>query len=514
MLNAIVRSVENRSVYLVAIVASVLLSLLAVYADPLINRGGLAQLMAAEAFVAEGIDGAMYFVSWPFYSVMIAMVHLLCGVPMLVAARLLSGVFFAVLVVAFIALVRHCDGSRRLPFWAALVVLTAPAINEYRHYIISDFGLWACFLLAVLCLYKYAVTEKLRYALYCSVSLLLGVLCRPEAIFLLFTFPLVALFLPTERHRLFNVFSLLLPPVLLFLVIGLIATAVQFPLLDKVLESFDYFYVQQITPGMQEFEELTQRYSRAVLGKYSSEYAGVSLFAALLALIMATTVDMLGPVFLVLAVYGLLKGIRLKLESPMKITLIYSFCLSICMLLLFILAKQALSGRYVVLPLFVMMIYAVFILDGLSEEAAQQGKAKRLNRLAFVLSCLLILDSFVSPGAAKGYIIDSADWIRANTPESASVFTNDNFVGYYSGRRFWYQSREQSNAWIRDRRVPVEAEYWVVHIKRGEEALTGAVGRYGPLLERQHEFINRKGHRIMIFRVVPEDDSVDGVNAI
>ena len=137
---------------LLCVIASVCLSIWAVYSDPIINNDGVGYVRTAELLGNGQWSLAFADYKWPFYPFFMWVVSVLTGLSLKSAGHVINTVCFSAVILLFIAVIRALGGkSRRLTVLAAIVALAHPAFNEYRSFLIRDPGYLAAYLAALYC---------------------------------------------------------------------------------------------------------------------------------------------------------------------------------------------------------------------------------------------------------------------------------------------------------------------------------------------------------------------------
>ena len=174
-------------------VLSLMLSCWAYLANPLVNPDGVLYLRAAEAYLAGGVEAAFGLFEWPCYPIAIGLLRQASGLPLTGSAQVLDALLVGLLVVGFVSWCRAAGGGRRTALFAAALVLTHPGLNEYRNFVIRDFGFWAFGLCSLTALARYAATFRWREAALWSGCLFAAALFRSEALLLALAGPLALL---------------------------------------------------------------------------------------------------------------------------------------------------------------------------------------------------------------------------------------------------------------------------------------------------------------------------------
>lgn len=189
--------VDARVMACLAVAISLLLSLLAAATDDVLNPDGMLYVDVARVFVEQGFGAALGKFNWPFLSMLIGALHVATGLSFIVASHLLDVIVLAALSAGFVLLYREMGGPRA---WvAAAVIVLSPFLNEYRDYVIRDFGYWCFGLWSILFFVRFCREQDWGNALAWQLCVLAAVAFRIEAVALAALLPLYCGLLPRER---------------------------------------------------------------------------------------------------------------------------------------------------------------------------------------------------------------------------------------------------------------------------------------------------------------------------
>jgi hypothetical protein len=490
----------QRQFYLLLIAASCALSALAILRDPVINDDGVFYLMLAREAADGGIGAALAMFDRPLYPILIAALHRGSGLSLLASAHLIDAALLALLAAGFTRFTVALCGDRALAPWAAALVLLYPQLNEYRSYLLRDFGFWALMLTALLPLLRYQGSQRWQDGLAWTLLAVAAAAFRPEALVYLLLMPLACLQGETAAARVMSAARLYacagllaLPPLLVLARFGLL----QAPL-DAAVASLETL-ARSLVEG---FSAATAQYATAVLDRRVADLAPASLAAGLLTVVALKFAGALGIVYCVLLAGGAAAG-RAGLPEMARGT--YRALLAIALLIVvsFVLARQFVTGRYVVMLCLLALVPAAQILRSLAETAQRERRQARFYLVLCLAIAVLAADGFVSFGTRKDYRHQGIAWMRANLPANARVFSNDRILAYYSGGRFEWNEVMEGDALIAAQRAPVDGvSYWILHRDRRNAALDAALGGYAPRLAPLARFDSARDARIEVFRVV------------
>lgn len=420
--------VSQRSViYLIAGVASILLSFWAAMRSVVINPDGICYLQSADS-MALGLSVAAHLCDqahWPFYSALIYGVSSVTRLSSLYSAYVIDGLFSLISVLAFLMIVRFLKGSNRVLWLAAFVILFAHEFNSLRDEIIRDHGFWAFYLLSVLFLLRFFQKPRMCYAFSWSISLIIATLFRIEGIFFLLVLPVLAFIIPGQRIRAFLKLNVLT-------IVGLIGVGIWYFVhpqssVDQVGRVGELKL--QLTQGLNilihNFQLTALKIADVALSKYSRHEASLLLCLVLFSWYIIQVVGNLSLLYAVLVIYAWFKK-SLVLNRSARWVLLGYVLLNVIITMIFLTEHMFLSKRYLVALSLILMLWVPFALETLYQ------KCKYLCALIMLLIVICSLGGIVSFGHSKKYLHDAGEWLESNVPQHASLFSNDYHVMYYS----------------------------------------------------------------------------------
>ena len=142
MFKTILDTVEKH-IYITTAFLSLLISLWLFASRDIISRDALLYVIAAQAFLNDGIGAAFKVWAWPFYSITFAVIHKITGLSLEHSAYSLTILFETIISVTFVKLYAKItfDGAR---LWVAMLfILTFVTLNDYKGDIWREYGFWA-----------------------------------------------------------------------------------------------------------------------------------------------------------------------------------------------------------------------------------------------------------------------------------------------------------------------------------------------------------------------------------
>jgi len=491
---------SQRQFYLLLIAASCALSALAILRDPVINDDGVFYLMLARQ-IADGGVGVLTPADGPLYPILIAALHRATGLSLLVSAHLVDAALLALLVTSFTRFTVAVCGERALAPWAALLVLLYPQLNEYRGFVIREFGFWALLLTALLPLLRYRESQRWRHGIAWTLLSAAAAAFRPEALVYLLLLPWACQRGDTPGARAMSVARLYacigvvaLPPLLVLARFDLL----QAPL-DAALVALEGL-AHSIVEG---FRSAVAVYAETVLDHRVAGFAPASLAAGLLTVLAMKFAVAFGAIYCGLLAWGVATG-RAGLPSVARGTWRVLLGTALLIVATVVLARQFVATRHVVMLCLLALIPGALVLRALAENAARERLQGRFYLLLVAAIALLAADGFVSFGTRKDYRHQAIAWMQANVSADARVFSNDRILAFYSGGRFAWDEVLAGDALIAAHRAPLEGvTYWVLQRDSSSAAIDAALPDYQPRLTALARFDNGRDARIEVYRVEP-----------
>lgn len=431
---------KRYAVFISAAFFSIILSIWSSAQQSVINPDAICYLNSASAF-SVGFSFATHLcdqAKWPLYSLFIFLLSKMISVSVTTSAFLLNGLFSLMSVLFFIAIIRLMDKTPRLLWLAAGVILMAHTLNDVRQYIVRDHGFWAFYLASLFFLLQYFRFSSWRYALAWSSSLLIATLFRVEGSLFLLFIPWIVFFDFTKSglSRL-KCFFQLNSLILLLIVIASVwlISHPQFQL--GRLNELEFQFLYAISIIIQNFHVHSHALALNLLNGYSARDAGWILFLLLLAWYVVSVIMNVSIIYAILIIYAGWKKIPI-LTSSTRLAWWGYVVISIVTTFIFLAEHFFLSKRYLIGLSLLLMMWVPFALNTLLQK-----KQKWIFIVAVFFMLISALGGIFDFGYSKKYIQAAGEWLTHNTPASATIYSNDLEVMYYSNR-FGYFIFEQS----------------------------------------------------------------------
>lgn len=418
-----------------ALLGSVVLSLIAVLGVVTVGKDGALYLDIAERIGSAGVVEAWKGFDWPWYPLLLAGTHKVTGLSYEAAAYAWNTLFIAGTCGLLVDSVRRIAPGAE--WWACLAVLSMPAMNQFRSDIIRECGFWFFCSLALWLALRCREDARWSRLLAACMAVGLAALFRLEAVVVLPALLLCTLpeLLRARWHPGLAV------AVALLLTVALVVLGI-FLARDAVNSQRVSYFMELIDPRMVfgSFNQLAGQFSRSLVNPYSADEAGRIIFFGFTASLLIKLVHLMGPVALVWvspSSWSAWKDYGRRFTPAAWIALCY-----ITILMVFYIRAQFVNGRY--------LSFLDLLLVPLLALACWRFSMRhpRLGKCIAALALVVMLGNVISLGAPKTHYLEAAKWVAGHTDPTASVFYEDGRIGYYAGRGYVQTglTREQAMA--------------------------------------------------------------------
>lgn len=486
----------------VAAAASLLLSLWAIYLDPVLDGIGVADVLGAGLFSdtrwLAGLDAA----GRPFHSLAVAALSGLTGLSVLHAAYVLGALFLAGLAAGFMVLVRALDGGRTAQWLAAGVVLLWPALNGFRAGVSGDAAYWACYVWSLACFMHYAATSDRRSLAKWALATVAAMLFGGEALVFLLVIPLwLCVRRPgTPWPRAMKTLAVLLG-------MGVVVIYGLWHHAWQAEATAARVLLHPVAAIMESWESLGQaiRFKQEALrgeflDGFSQGYDTAALLVSLAVLSVAAVVHALGFVYAALAAYGLAVVKRVA-AGPAGYWWAVFALLSLALVMSRALAGFEVERRDAMTAALTLLAIVPPVLERF-RQAWRDGAGHR--RWAWPAGLVLIAAAGLhglDPRTSSHHLREAGLWLGATTAPDGSLYSNSPVVAYYSGMnastpRGGHAWREAMNI-VHDQKWR-DYDYLALQIDRENRHREGILLRSLDA-EPVRTFSNDEGDRVLIF---------------
>lgn len=488
-----------------AVVVSLLLSVFTLLLPDTPNDDSYTYIRTADIFLSNGLTAAFDYYSWASFSVLVGLISKL-GLSLFASAFLINALFYALIVYAFISIVREIDDSRDLLLWAAITILVYPQFNEYRYLVLRDVGFWALSLIAFWQYLRYATSASLiTGACFCA-ALIGATLFRAEALIYLVLTPAALFFdtrisLPERRHRFLRL-EMMVAGILLFAALAIALAGLNIvTLLLNFVSVYKPFLMNTFSPPPEQASVVGGILFGEYAAAYSQEYIGLFMAAGLFTILIVNLINGVGAPYLLMLCFGVLRR-KPSANRSLVVPLVIYQTINAVVLLGFLFITRYLSSRYAMLFCLMLALLVPWILCHIWRARTERNRQLVLSLLIlFVTYCAV--DSFHSFGDSKQFVVDSVEWL-AEHEAATPLLTNNHAIAYGSGIVIAYDKTQRylDEAAIRD--WPTGGVVAIERSFRMDEVLVRL--ETARVLERVAQFANpddaEKG--IVIYRRLPD----------
>jgi 4-amino-4-deoxy-L-arabinose transferase-like glycosyltransferase len=494
------RLLNNRAaVYWGVVIFSGLLSLYRIATRDLINGDGIKYIDVARTFLNEGLISAIDVYHWPFYSILIGLVHRTTGLEFEDAASLLNIFFLVIVCVAFVRIYEEISGKQARIWIAAILILTLPILNDYRDFVIRGYGYWAFMLLALFYFIRYNRSPGLANALKWQLSIALAILFRIEGIAFLILAPFFFLFIAGERRRILSHIARLNGLFISLAVVALIYMLVSGTItLSSSMElpyQLDYASPTALIGAVD--AEAAMMFDRNRFMS-SVDDARLILASGVLVLVLVEVLSNIGLPFL--AVWGY--GIRRKWLQLTRESRVVMYFAATGFLVLVPVAGNFffISARHTVFTVLLISLITFQYVDYLLRRLSSHQQDK-WHIAVWVIILGLFLDGVISGGTSKKNIRVAGEWVKAELAAEERIACNEARLEFYSDNRCkWIVPGDVGLVDIINDLKKDGYTYLLFWVGRKDEQLRSAVEGDTELVLIK-EFLNRKGSSVRLYSV-------------
>ena len=418
---------------LLAVAASLLVTLFNLLLRAVPNDDAFTYIRTAEIFLEQGAAMAYANYAWASFAVIIALLGKILPLDLFTLAVLFNGLWYALLIYAWLGIVREIDPSPRVMALAVLVILIFPQLAAFRHEVIRDAGYWALLFTALWQFILFTRSRLTRHVTVYVVCMLGAALFRVEAVIYLVLVPL-SLAADTSGRRIRFIVAYLTASLLALLTVwGLLRLAGLdlWQLLTSYLSVYGGFVSEAFFPPPGRYEELARMLFNEHAADFSGEYLRLILIAGFFLVLLGNLFNGLGAPYMMMLGVGAWKKV---LHMPRHVLLPLCACLlvSLGILICFLFITRFLTARYTMVLCLALCLLLPVIIDRLLKLAAEAGRLRLWRNSIAVLLLYCFLDAYVSFGIDKLYTMEAAQWARTQAPSGTVLLTNNHVVAYYS----------------------------------------------------------------------------------
>jgi hypothetical protein len=488
---------QEKPVYILTFLSSLVISAYIYWQNGIINYDGILYIDVAKSFLEGGVSAAYTTFNWPLYGILIGITHKLTSLSYETSAHLLNALLVAITCTSFVAVYKEIDQKGTRAWFAALLILSLPVLNDYRELIIRNFGYWAFSLLALLYFLKFSRRPTLGTSALWQSAAIVATAFRIEGV-ALFIAP--ALFYLLKPARLADKIRAIFASSYLFAVIAVVAS-----LLIVVSgiwsrdrsESTLKLWLSYMSPAsmIEGIHAESMKLHEQLEYLSSTDEAALVLSIGLLSLAITKVATNAVLPYLFVSAYGAKKHWLRFTETNRIVTLF--FILASLSILAILASRYFLSSRYTVTAvLFLSLITFQYVDIAFQKLAAMQNRRWYLIGSAAIL--VIFLDGVISLQSPKVIIRSGAQWALENLDQSRPWLCNEVRLEFYTNGNCKTLSPESLSERLVLDQADGDREYLILWLRRKDQATIQFV-ESNPHLRLINERKNKKGDRVAIF---------------
>jgi len=423
---------NNKCLVVIAVIASVLLTIGAITLDPIINNDAVLYLTVAEELSLGNFSDAFTLYKWPFFSGLIAATHSVTGLSTLNSAYFLNIVFHAAAVLGFLACVQALGANKRTLIIAAVVILLFPSMNKYRAFIIRDAGFIAFYLWTVYHLIQGINKKQVSHLIWATLTILFASLFRLEAIVPLFILPTYMQYLRsrgTKRKFWLGVTITNCIVVFLGMCIWLFGEHA-----SKTQSGVWGFLSASIDHAILNLQSRIRIITEKVLNPLSSEFATSVLWLTVAIITLYEPLRRLCFFFAYFSWHAVKNKLVLHKNSLRKV--FYALCcIHLSLMAIFTAINMFLVSRHTMALILTILLLSPFSINYFYEKwFITKEKAQWIG--VTVISILLLVGiEGLNVATNKIGIKEQGSWIKEHIAPQYSVYSNNSLLLHYADRK-------------------------------------------------------------------------------
>lgn len=435
---------QRQWVYLVTLGGSLIFSVVAILCEPYLNNDGIFYIDAANTYLREGVTRSLESYPWPFYSILIAVVHQITGLPVLISARLINVLIISSTCIVFVKLYEEITKHKGNLWIACFLILTLTGVNKYRDDVMRDFGFWLFALIGFLSFTYYVQGARTRNALVWQISMLIAFLFRVEAFALMVLGPFAVLFRRGDKKAVFEFFNLYSVYLLLIFLGGIwffIKPDMPYFSSTKLTVMLSYGnlngLVDKVSTGIRQMGDVFWYDGLNIEKNFWTLL--ITLLVAMVTYCVINIVACISIPFAILAAYGFFKKyIRL---TDLNLIVIYFIIIQFVVLMVFLSQKFLLVPRYATVMVFLLLLLAGQIAERLIHELGRFKRAKLIGTIFLLVVIVQTGDTLITFGGySKRHIVKAGLWAKDHIDSHQTLLSSDLKAVYYAGRHFLRKS--------------------------------------------------------------------------
>lgn len=519
---------------------SLLMSTLAIH-NSLPNNDGILYIKAADVFLNQGLKASLTVYHWPLLSILIAAISKTLSISTLNSAYLITALLQGLLIISFLKLFKKLNPTSTQLLFAIVTILIFPQINEYRHYILRDWGFWAFSLLAVsyLCDYCNNILKVNYYdfknILLYYINFIIAFLFRGEALIIMLLLPLGIFCLDFSNNKspskntknqtdfpnqlnsnklkkvaLINLYKPLILAIIVIFTLAILAIS----LFATKISTSDLAYSLYINLHFNKLAIITNTYSHNIdiLNKDIFTLTPLDKLSSIIYFIAGATTVFITKYISVINIFNLIllaltyKIIKANLTSESQNTIrliLFSVVLLSLLPLGFLYLIFVTAGRYYILSTLLLLLFIPFGLDyywqKLKQSSYYHDYTKLVNSILSLGIVIIAYSGIISSGYSKAYIKHAGNWFKQQNLPTNQTYSNNSQLNFLSGLNNNLLLLEDENQIPSN---PKNISYLLLKVKKKQYQLQAQIKdlEKNNTITVLNKFSNKRGDQVVVIK--------------
>lgn len=397
-----------------------------------INRDGVLYLTQSKLLINGEWEKAFALYNWPFFSILIALGHIVTGISLQTVAHSINIAMFILASTFFLKTVSFVSHNKSNQIFATLILLTSiPIMDDYLGMVLRDQGQWAGFMIGVYGYLRWVKNPQWAWALFWQLGFILGALFRPECLIFNILLPFTHQLFINKSERFKNFIQSVSLPIIgllffmmLWIIFGIESNFKYFVRLNEIIIR-SLAFIENIS---QPLEIKTEHfYLRYLIADYVTSFKYIFLsYVAIYKWVAGV-----GFFHLILFFYAIKKQL---ISSPYSKVLFIFFTLSSVITITNLYTTYVLANRYWVMNFWIVYIFAAIGFGHLWQSVEQNKEFKKiiLKRALVVISVIYFINIIIDePG--KHFEKEAGQWVKDNQIHLNDIFFSSKRAAYYAG---------------------------------------------------------------------------------
>lgn len=386
-----------------------------------LNKDGAMYIKQAFFFENDQKFEANSLYNWPFYSYFILWIKKISGLPLLYAAKLLNFILLILLFKTILDISKKVIKKYAYPSIFITTISSVFLFDNYINMVIRDIGYWAFFFLGFNSYLNYLTHKKIKYFFITILFIIFCSLFRIEGIVFLFVIFIYELYKSIilkkiSKHYFFYIF--------IFVILSVLFLSLYFNNFGQILylrieENLNkIFFV--FSKNNSEFYISSDNY---YLNKLLQDYYFGFFIIFYIYIALFKWIGGYG-LFHILLIFSYIKN---KLIIKFNKIFIFSFSISIFLVLVNFITTDVITTRYLVLSFLIINFYAARYISYMFFDNGISNFYKSFLYILFIFNLLLIFTDKEKINLQK----EVALWVSNNNIKLDDIYIEDDRINYY-----------------------------------------------------------------------------------